>query len=139
MDQPVLSDPAVYPTEEVLSSHLRKAKASFVSLFAYNHANFPDFEERWKYYNDGKSWLMNVSRKKKTIFWLSIRNGWFRTTFYLNSKGAECVPGARIPKGLKTKFRESAGKKIRGITVEIKAKADVEIYKELLALKMATM
>jgi len=139
MKKPVLSDPAIYPTDEVLSSHLRKAKPSFALLFRYNHENFPEFVERWKYYNDGKSWLLNVSRKKKTLFWLSVNDGAFRTTFYLNSRAALSVPGSKIPKELKDQFRESEGKTFRGITVVLRTKKDVEVYKELLALKLATM
>ncbi len=139
METPVLSDPEIFPTDEVLTEHLGRAKASFDSLFDYNHTTFPEFEERWKYYNDGKSWLMNVSRKKKTLFWLSVKNRSFRTTFYLNPRGAECVSGTKIPKELKAQFKATEGKKFRGITVAITAKKDVEIYKELLKLKMATM
>ena len=139
MDTPILSNPEVFPTDDVLSAHLGKARTSFVSLFDYNHKTFPEFEERWKYYNDGKSWLMNVSRKKKTLFWLSVKDGSFRTTFYLNPKGAECIPGSKIPKALKTQFKATEGKKFRGITVVITSKKDVEVYKEMLTLKMATM
>ncbi len=139
MDKPVLSDPAIFPTEEVLFSHLGKAKPSYVLLFQFNHEKFPEFVERWKYYNDGKSWLLNVSRKKKTLFWLSVKDGYFRTTFYLNAKAAQLVPGSKIPKELKGKFEETAGQTFRGITVPIKTKKDVEVYKELLALKMATI
>ncbi len=36
-------------------------------------------------------------------------------------------------------FKKSAGKKIRGITVVIKRKQDVRVYKGTLALKMATV
>jgi hypothetical protein len=139
VDKPVLSDPAIFPTEEVLFSHLGKAKPSFSLLFQFNHTNFPDFVERWKYYNDGKSWLLNVSRKKKTLFWLSVKDGSFRTTFYLNAKAAQRVPVSKIPQELKNQFKESEGKTFRGITVVIKTKKDVEVYKELLAIKMTTM
>ena len=139
MDKPVLSDPRIFPTEEVIFSHLGRAQPAFKLLFEYNHPNFPDFVERWKYYNDGKSWLMNVSRKKKTLFWLSVKEGAFRTTFDLNSKAAQRVPGTRIPAELKNQFKETEGKAFRGITVLIKSKKDVDVYKELLALKMATM
>ncbi len=135
MDMPALSDPAVFPTEEVLSAHLGRAKAAFDHLFQFNHATFPEFVERWKYYTDGKSWLLNVSRKKKTLFWLSVRERWFRTTFYLNAKAARSVPASKIPEELKAKFRESEGK----ITVEVRTKKDIDVYKEVLALKMATM
>ena len=136
MDKPVLSDPAVYPTNEVLASHLGKAMTSFTQLFEFNHANFPEFVERWKYYNDGKSWLLNVSRKKKTLFWLSVKDGCFRTTFYLNSKGVQRVPGSGIPQELKDEFKESEGQKFRAVRVVIKNKKDLGIYKEMLALKM---
>jgi hypothetical protein len=139
MDAPILSNPDVFPTDAVLSSHLKKAKAAFASLFEFNHTQFPEFEERWKYYNDGKSWLMNVSRKKKTLFWLSVQNGLFRTTFYLNSKAASCIAASTIPLALKKQFAETEGKKFRGLTVVIRTKKDVEVYKELLELKMATM
>jgi len=139
MDKPVLSDPNVFPTEEILASHLGKATPAFTQLFEFNHANFPDFAERWKYYNDGKSWLMNVSRKKKTLFWLSVKDGAFRTTFYLNPKAAQRVPAARIPEELKNTFRETEGKAFRGITACIKTKKDLEVYKELLTLKITTM
>ncbi len=112
---------------------------SYTQLFDFNHAKFPDFVERWKYYNDGKSWLLNVSRKKKTLFWLSIKDRCFRTTFYLNSKGAQRVPGSGIPQDLKETFKASEGQKFRGVTVVIKSKKDLAIYKEMLALKMETV
>ena len=134
MEIAVLSDPAVFPTEDVLSAHLGRAKASFDHLFRFNHANFPEFVERWKYYNDGKSWLLNVSRKKKTLFWLKVKDRSFRTTFYLNAKASSLIPASRIPSELKDKFKESGG-----ITVEIKTKKDIEVYRQVLALKMTTM
>ncbi len=139
MDAPVLSDPEIFPTDAVLSSHLRKSKPAFAALFEFNHTHHPDFQERWRYYNDGKSWLMNVSRKKKTLFWLSVRDGWFRTSFYLNARAAECIPASAIPAPLKKQFQASEGEKFRALTVVIKAKKDVEIYKEVLKLKMATL
>ncbi len=139
MEKPALSDPAIYPTEEVLASHLGKAEPCFALLFRFNHENFPEFVERWKYYNDGKSWLLNVSRKKKTLFWLLVKDGCFRTTFYLNPKAAQRVHESAIPKELRDKFEETAGHKFRGISVEVKTKKDVEVYKHLLAIKMETM
>jgi len=74
MEPPVLSDKTQYPTEEVIYSHIGKSKALWLSLFEFIRANHSDFSEQWKYYNDGKSWLLKVSRKAKTIFWLSVIN-----------------------------------------------------------------
>jgi len=139
MEKPALSDPKVFPTQKVLSSHLGKAKQPFDALFDYNHAQFPEFVERWKYYNDGKSWLMNVSKKKKTVFWLSVHDGWFRTAFYVGTKAAQTVMNSKIPKSLKNTYMESEGKTFRAIPLVIKAKKDVDIYKELLSVKLSTM
>ena len=136
MEQPVLSDPDVYPSDEVLSSHLGKAMPSYISFTEYNHSIHPDFVERWKYYNDGKSWLFNVSRKKKTVFWMSVKDGCFRTTFYLNAKAKQSVVDSKIPAAFKKQFLDSADKKFHPITVIIKAKKDLEIYKELLEIKL---
>ena len=139
MEAPVLSDPKIYPTEEVLFSHLGKAKGAFTSLFEFNHSVHPDFVEKWRYYNDGKSWLLNVSRKKKTLFWLSILDGSFRTSFFLNSKCEPSVMKSKIPKELRDKYMGESEKKFRAITVVIKAKKDLDIYKELLSIKMANV
>ena len=137
MDAPVLSDPNIYPTNDVLFSHLGKAKSSFISLFDYNHSNHPDFVEKWKYYHDGKSWLLNISKKKKTVFWLSVGDSFFRVTFYLNAKAEQSVIHSTIPAELKNQYLGASGKKIRGITLRMKAKKDVDLYKQLLSIKMS--
>ncbi len=136
MEALVLTDPNIYPTEEVLSAHLGKAKSAFTSLFEFNHSIHPDFVEKWRYCNDGKSWLLNVSRKKKTVFWLSVHDGSFRTSFYLNSKFERDITESKIPKELKGQYLKESEKKFRAITVAIKSKKDVDIYKELLSIKM---
>ncbi len=70
MDQLILTDKNQFPTEEIIFSHIGKSKILWESIFKYIHANYPDFSEQWKYYNDGKSWLLKVAKKSKTIFWL---------------------------------------------------------------------
>ncbi len=137
MENPVLSDPAIYPSEDVLSSYLGKSKSVFKSLFEHNHSTHPDFVEKWNYYKDGKRWLLNVSRKGKTVFWLSVSSGSFRTGFYINSKVEQSVKDSNIPVALKKQYAESSGKKIRGISLELKVKKDMEIYKELLKIKLS--
>jgi hypothetical protein len=136
MEPSVLNDPATYPTEEVLASFLGEANAAFQALFERNHFRHPDFVETWKYYNDTKCWLLNVSRKKKTLFWLSIGNGWFRTTFYFPAKAEEVILGSALPEDLKAPYRESSGRKFRGITLIIRETLDSEPYEQLLGLKL---
>ena len=139
MEKRALCDPDIFPSGEVIASHLGKSNAAFEAMLEYNHSAHPDFEERWKFYNDGKSWLFNVSRKKKTLFWLSVDDGWYRTTFYLSPNGGEALLGSSLPEELKDQYRSAAGKKFRGVTLTVKAKKDIPAYRELLAIKMASV
>jgi hypothetical protein len=138
MDPPILSDQSQFPTDEVVFSHLGKAKALWVSLFRYIAEEHPDFTQEWRYYRDGKSWLMKVQRKKKTVFWLSVIKGSFRTTFYVREKAQKIVADSAISEELKDQFRtgKSYGK-VRGVTVVYKNKKDIEYAKELIGIKLS--
>jgi hypothetical protein len=138
MNQPILCDPSQFPTDEVVFSHIGKTKAMWLSLFEHIHSDHPDLAEEWRYYNDGKSWLLKVTKKAKTVFWLSVAEGSFRTTFYFGDKAEKAILDSVLSDELKKNFRN--GKrygKIRGITVTCSRKSDVEQAKILIALKLA--
>ena len=137
MEPPVLTDKDEFPSEEVIASHLGRRMALWNALFQFIHAEHADFEERWRYYNDGKSWLLNVSRKKKTVFWLSVIRGTFRITAYFTDKAAESIAASALSAELKERFVAArAMGKLRGITITFKKKSDVEDAKILIALKL---
>ena len=136
MEQPVLADKDQFPTQEIIYPHIGKSKALWLLLFEHIHRNHPDFTEQWRYYLDGKSWLLKVSRKAKTIFWLSIAEGSFRTTFYFTDKAEPAISKSSLSDGLKKQYR--SGKrynKIRGLTILYKSRRDVEYAKELIEIK----
>ena len=137
MDQKVLTDKSQFPTEDVIFSHIGKCRKYWESVFHYIHTNHPDFTEQWRYYNDGKSWLMKVVRKSKTIFWLSVWNGFFRITFYFGDKAEKAIFDSPVSEKLKQEFKN--GKRlgsIRGITVAVNSPADLEDIKSLIAVKL---
>jgi hypothetical protein len=137
MDTPILSDKSQFPTDKVVFSHLGKSKALWVSLFRYIAEEHPDFTQEWRYYSDGKSWLMKVQHKKKTVFWLSVIKGSFRTTFYVHEKAQKIIADSTISDGLKDQFRAGKGYgKLRGIRVVYKKKKDVDDAKELIGIKL---
>ena len=138
MNEPILGDKTEFPPDEVIYSHIGKSRAQWISLFEYIHTNHPDFAEEWRYYNDGKSWLLKVTRKTKTVFWLSVLEGSFRTTFYFTDRAEEAIIRSTLSDELKTQFKE--GKhfgKIWGITVTFNRKRDVADAKVLIALKLS--
>ena len=138
MDKPMLSDKTQFPREEIIFSYLGNTKDIWVSFFEYLHENHPDITSEWRYYNDGKSWLMKNTQKKKTVFWLSIQKGFFRITFYFTDKAVKAIADSTIPAEMKKQFKD--GKqfgKIRGLMVLFKYKKDIEIAKTLLAIKLS--
>ncbi len=138
MDAPILSDKSQFPTDQVIFSHLGKSQTLWASLFQYLAEAHPDFTREWRYYQDGKSWLMKVQHKKKTVFWLSIIEGSFRTTFYIHEKAKKTVEDSTLSEELKEQFRtgKSFGK-IRAIRVAYKNKRDIDYAKELIGIKMS--
>lgn len=139
MNDLVLTNKDQYPTDEVIFSHIGKTKTHWESLFKHIHSNHPDFKEEWRYYNDGKSWLMKITHKTKTIFWLSVIPNAFRITFYFGDKAEPSIMACKIPDELKTSFKE--GKrygKIRGLTLLMNSKKNIEAAKQLIEIKLTT-
>jgi hypothetical protein len=122
---PILSDKNQFPTEEIIYTHLGAALPMWQELFDYIHTNHPDLSEEWRYYNDGKSWLFKITRKAKTVCWVSVYKGTFRMTFYFSDKAEAAIQTCAISEALKEQFR--AGKRynrIRGLSITFKTPDD---------------
>jgi hypothetical protein len=137
MEQPVLSDKNQFPTEDVIFLHIGRTKTLWISFFEYIHSNHQDFTEEWRYYNDGKSWLMKIQRKAKTVFWLSVIKNSFRISFYFSDKASRAIAESNISEELKTQFRDGKSYgKIKGITIVFKNKKDIKYAKSLIDIKL---
>ncbi len=131
-----MTDKDQFPTEHIIFSHIGKSRALWLLLFEAIHRDHPDFTEQWRYYLDGKRWLLKVSRKAKTIFWLSIVEGSFRTTFYFTEKAEPAISQSSLSDELKRQYR--SGKrygKLCGLTILCKNRRDVEYAKQLITIK----
>jgi len=138
MQPAVLADQSTFPTDDIIFSHIGETRSLWLELFNYIRDSHPDINQEWRYYNDGKSWLMKVTRKTKTIFWLSIIPGAFRTTFYFPAKAAGQILESGISTELKNHFNtELQSKKFPGITIVYQKAADIEDAKMLIRLKMS--
>ncbi len=88
-ERPLLNEPEIFPTSEVLKETLKESYAVFEELSAVLIEQGTALD--WKYYNDGKAWLCKVSCKKKTVFWLSVWEGYFRTSFFFVERHLEGI------------------------------------------------
>jgi len=134
----VLTDPAQFPSEDAIFSHIGRQRAQWEALFRFIRTEHPDFVATWRYYNDGKSWLLNVSRKKKTIFWLTVTSGTFRITGYFTDKAADAIRASALSDELKQQFLGGPRYgKLGAVTITFRKKRDVEDAKTLIALRLA--
>jgi len=138
MEPPVLTDKNQFPTEEVLARHLGKSRPLWDSFFDFLHSEHPDFKEEWRYYNDGKSWLMKITHKKKTIFWLGVNSGSFRISAYFVERAKKAVASSELSDDLKAQF--VTGKKfgtLKSISIAFKRKRDIADARVLADLKLS--
>ena len=136
MEKPCLYDKNEYPSNEVLSHYLGEVKNTWDSFVNFINVSYPNFSGEWRYYNDGKNWLYKLTKKKKTICWISIYHEKFKTTFYFPDKAEDLITKSELGKEYIDQF--IYGKrygKIRGITVEIKKQPDLNSTKILIEIK----
>ena len=136
MEKPCLNNQDEYPDDEVLSRYLGKVKNTWDSFVDLLDESYPSFSREWRYYKDGKNWLYKITKKKKTICWISVYPNMFKTTFYFPDKAEDLITASKLKKEYIDQF--IYGKrygKIRAITVEIKKSTDLNTTKSLMEIK----
>jgi hypothetical protein len=109
-----LRDQYVPVTKEVLANTLGESYKVFDELIEIITDAKYAFEPKWNYYKDGKAWLCKVCFKKKTIFWLSVWENFFKTAFYFTEKNSSGIKELDIDENIKEEFvhRKPVGKLI---------------------------
>lgn len=99
----LLRNPDIAPSDEVLAAALGRAYNSYIAFTQ----KLPDWgiETEWRYYNDGSAWLCKCVRKKKTVFWLSVWDGFFKITLFFTEKTNSGVYELPISDEIKTRFK----------------------------------
>jgi hypothetical protein len=137
--RPPLSDPSIFPSDEVLAGILgERAEAALDAFLEENRASCPTFTSEWRFYNDGKRWLMKAQVKKKTVFWLSAGKKEFHATFYLAAAADRDVLAGDFSEESKAGWKASKGKKFRGLTIAVKSKRDLPACRSAEALKLSS-
>jgi uncharacterized protein DUF3788 len=135
-EKPCLNDKDEFPDDEVLRRCLGKVKPVWDSFLALLGESYPSFSAEWRYYRDGNNWLYKVTKKKKTVCWVSVWANAFKTTFYFADPAEETIVTSTLKKEYVEQFLH--GKrygKIRGVTVTAKNSSDLPSIKKLIAIK----
>lgn len=107
MEKQLLNDQQIFPTEELIEKVLHQSYPAFVELMKSITSVDFGLNADWNYYKDGKSWLCKLSYKKKTIFWLSVWDRYFKVGFYFTEKNSLGIAELEIDQKIKTDFSSS--------------------------------
>jgi hypothetical protein len=136
MERPNLNNPDEFPDDAVLRRYLGDVKDTWDAFMDYVHESCPAFCGQWRYYKDGKSWLYKLTKKKQTICWISVWEGFFKTTFYFTDKAELLIVASKLKKEYVDQFvRGKKYGKIRGVTVNVAKPADLNATKRLIEIK----
>ncbi len=102
-----MTDPAVPPSPEVLQSALGASYPVYEKMLAVITGDPYGLVPEWRYYNDGKAWLCKVVFKKKTVFWLSVWDGSFKTGFYFAERHIRGTLELEIDDSIKEKLKKT--------------------------------
>jgi Protein of unknown function (DUF3788) len=105
MDKPLLNDPLITPSPEVLLSVLGSSYPVYEKTLAEITGATYGLVPEWRYYNDGKAWLCKVVFRKKTIFWLSVWDGFFKAGFYFVERHCQGIYELEINENIKQNLK----------------------------------
>jgi hypothetical protein len=104
METQLLRIQEIYPSKEVLQEALGKVYDVLEAFETRITQSDIALTLDWNYYNDGKSWLCKVCHKKKTVCWLSVWDGCFKTTFFFLERHLEGIAALDISEQIKEDF-----------------------------------
>lgn len=106
--QLLLRDSNTFPSGEVLRDALGNDVYDVLEPFLQTITSEEyGLAVEWRFYNDGKAWLGKTVYKKKTIFWLSVWEGFFKTGFYFTEKHLEGIVSLDISESIKDSFAKA--------------------------------
>lgn len=101
-ERQLLRDPEIFPTDSVLEEALKESYNTYQKFI--DIIPTMNIDMLWQYYKDGKNWLMKCTAKKKTIFWLSVWDGFFRVTLFFTEKTREGIQELPVSEEIKFKL-----------------------------------
>jgi len=96
MEIQLLREPEIFPSKEVLKNALGKVYEVLEEVEAQLTQDSYALTFDWHYYKDSSGWLCKVSHKKKTVFWLSVWDGFFKTAFFFLERHLEGIAALQI-------------------------------------------
>lgn len=86
-----------------------------------------DISPEWRFYKDGGAWLCKMTRKKKTVFWISAWKQFLKCGFYFTGKSGDGISDLPIDQSLKSSFDKTDPiGKLRPLIIDLTAKKQLD-------------
>jgi hypothetical protein len=134
----VFDDKSKQPRARDLERTLGLATACWDNLIAHIAGEYAPMEETWNYSGPNWGWSLQLKQKKRTVLYMTPCRGFFLVGFVLGEKAVKASHDTRLPDPILTVIDEA--KKYaegRAVRIEVRNKKDLEITKQLAAIKMA--
>ncbi len=137
MEHSPLNDKSVQPNDELIFSIIGDKQQVWEQTIAYLYDHNNDITENWNYYNDGKCWLLKITKKKKTICWIRVMDDTFRIAFWYAVKYEDDILESNLPRHLKDQYNEAKPfNRSKCIYIDVTGPTDLENIKILIDLKI---
>ena len=126
------------PTAAELTAALGPARALWDQLLARLADEHNLTVQEWNSYSRKAGWSLRLKRKDRNILYLTPCQGCFFVSFALGDKAVEAARQSRLPPSvIKTINEARRYAEGTGIRMEMKKPKDIEIVKQLAAIKLA--
>ncbi len=80
--------------------------------------------------------MFKVTKKAKTICWVSVWEKYFKVTFYFNNRAKDIIKNSLLDEEIKKQWlRNGKINKFNPTTIEVRKKTDLKTIKMLIELK----
>jgi hypothetical protein len=132
----LLKDQDIHPTDEVIEKAVRESYPAYAVFLKTISGPEYGLMPEWNYYKDGKAWLCKVTFKKKTVFWLSVWDGFFKTTFYFTEKHLQGIADLSVDEKIKEDFNSMKPiGKLLPLTLEVTTEKQIPDILKLIEFK----
>jgi hypothetical protein len=136
----LLKDPDQAPTSELLEAEFGNLYLLYTEMIELLESDEIGLGIEWRYYKDGKGWLCKITRKKKTVVWMSPWQDHLHLGFYFTEKTGAGIPELEIDPTLKESYAtaDPIGK-MKPLTVELKEPGQLQDLRKLLLYKISRL
>jgi hypothetical protein len=132
------TDKSKKPTEADLSRVLGRSKKLWDELRSCATGQETSVSEEWKCHGEKYGWSLVLRGKKRNLLYMSPREKHFMASCALGEKAVAAAESAGLPpqvlEAIRTAPRYPEGRPAR---IEVRTAKDLEVVKQLLALKMS--